>query len=1020
MFGIWYLINKKLLQPVYFWTFGVILLMLFGACKREQGDVQFADLPEQVDFNFHIKPILVQKCFLCHGPDPSSREADLRLDVFEGATATLESGQSAIVPGKPGKSELLKRISHSDAEMRMPPAEMNQELTAREIALLRQWIADGAIYEPHWAFVPPSADDIDDDGTQSTTKGIDALISVKLQEQGLSPSEKADKESLIRRLSVVLTGLPPSMEQLEAFVADDRDDAYECLVDTYLGSQAYGERWARHWMDVVRYAETKGHEFDYVIQGAWRYRDYLIRAFNEDVPYNQLVREQLAGDLLASPRVRPENGANESILGTLFYTMGEGTHSPVDTRKDESDRIDNIIDVTSKSFQGLTVSCAKCHEHKFDPIPTADYYGLYGVLEGTRFSPVSANSPVMFEQTIEEADRLQAYIRKEFAGKWIGSIAQENGSKNKEKLPARLTSITTQVNIPFSGQILGDFRGQELSGWKSDGNAFGPRTTLGKPLIHPNTKNLIQLDEGKASSKYYNSGIFGALRSPDFLVDRDFIGVRVRGSKGAIRIVMDNFQLIQYPIYGGMSQTVESEEWKNMVFDIGQWKGHKAYIEVLPGSYIRHNYVQTPEDYVEVQYAIAFDNEWQEPPLNGSEVNGNLREAIENWESNNSEQGEIAQINQFLLENRRSTESGVFKDAVQKWKLLTQEVNDSVYFSGVTDGFKIESPVFVRGNHLELSSEPAPRSFLPGITGSNPTINNPGSGRMEVVDAILSPTNPLTARVMANRIWHHLFGRGIVETVDNFGLQGKLPSHPELMDYLAIRFQENEWSIKQLIRSIVLTETFQRATLANGTTKDKDPENLFLAAYPVRRLEAEAIRDALLAVAGNLDTTGYGPSVKVHLTGFMQGRGRPGNSGPLDGDGRRSIYVEVRRNFLPHVLQTFDFPSPFTAFGKRDVTNVPAQSLLLMNDPFVIHQAEIMARNLSSYPDATIERRIQRIYQLLFSRDPSALEVASALEFMQQGAQDPSMPEHQIMTNADLWKEYCHALFNVKEFIYLM
>ncbi len=989
------------------------MLFIFGACGQKQDNIHLVDIPENVDFNFDIKPILVQKCYLCHGPDPSSREADLRLDIFEGATARLESGNAAIVPGKPGKSELLKRIGHSDTEMRMPPAEMNQELTAREIALLKQWIADGAVYEPHWAFVPPKKKQDDIGYPESATEAIDALLAMKLQEQGLQPSGKADKETLIRRLSFVLTGLPPTQEEFEGFLADKETDAYERLVDSYLASPQYGERWARHWMDVVRYAETRGHEFDYVIQGAWRYRDYLIRAFNEDIPYNQFIKEQLAGDLLESPRFHPENETNESILGILFYTMGEGTHSPVDTRKDESDRIDNIIDVTTKSFQALTVACAKCHDHKFDPIPTADYYGLYGILEGTRFSPVPATTPVMVAQTIEEANRLKAYIREELGSNWKVDAYDE-------KVPVQLTAFNSNITNSSSTMVLGDFRGQDLSGWKSDGKAFGPKSTLGNPVFLPDSKRLAKLDEGKASSRYYSTGIFGVLRSPDFVVDKDYIGVRARGHKGTIRVVMDNFQLIQYPIYGGMSQSVEDEEWKDLVFDIGQWKGHKAYIEVLPGNYQQHRYIQQEKDYVEIQYAISFDREWQEPPLEVPKASFDLYKVIKNWKIYQSNPEEIISLNKFLSKNGNITIPANLKDAVQKLDVLTQQVKDSLYFSGVTDGFKIESPVFVRGNHLELSTDLVPRSFLPGITGSNPAIGSPGSGRMEMVEAILAPGNPLTSRVMANRIWHHLFGRGIVETVDNFGLQGKLPTHPELLDYLAISFQDNGWSIKRLIRSIVLTEAFQRATLADGKVQDKDPENHYLARYPVRRLEAEAIRDAMLAVAGNLDTAAFGPPVKVHLTSFMQGRGRPGNSGPLDGDGRRSVYVEVRRNFLNHLLQTFDFPTPFNSFGKRDVTNVPAQSLMLMNDPFVIHQAEVMARNLLTYPDADYESRIRRIYQRLFSRNPNTEELGSALAFVQASNHNSALSLQEMMDNEAVWKEYCHALFNVKEFIYLM
>jgi hypothetical protein len=430
--------------------------------------------------------------------------------------------------------------------------------------------------------------------------------------------------------------------------------------------------------------------------------------------------------------------------------------------------------------------------------------------------------------------------------------------------------------------------------------------------------------------------------------------------------------------------------------------------------------VQEAEGYVEVEYAIAFDNEWQEPPLDAPNDVIEVRVSIENWLSQASSPEEITQINDLLSKKSPVLLSAKQKEALKKIGVLTMEVKDSVFFSGVTDGFKIESPVFIRGNHLELSADAVPRAFLPSISGGASAINNLGSGREEMVEAILAPENPLTARVMANRIWHHLFGRGIVESVDNFGLQGKLPTHPELLDFLAIQFQKEGWSIKQLIRAIVLSETFQRSTAAAEGVVEKDPENLFLARYPVRRLEAEAIRDAILAASGNLDTSAYGPSVKVHLTGFMQGRGRPGTSGPIDGDGRRSIYLEVRRNFLPHVLQTFDFPTPFTAFGKRDVTNVPSQSLLLMNDPFVIHQAEIMADHLISTNAQPVDDRVRRIYQLLFSRNPTTEEQASARAFIQEWQKEVGFSDTEVLESAAVWKEYCHALFNVKEFIYLM
>lgn len=307
-------------------------ICLFGVLCSCGGPQQFSEpLPDTVDFNFHVRPILVQNCYLCHGPDPSGRKAELRLDIFEGATAELKDGGYAIVPGKPSKSQLVHRINHKDDDQVMPPPETNHKLSEREKALLEKWIDQGAKWKDHWAFLKPEISD-----PNAAALSIDAFIDARIQEKGLVKSPLANKNALIRRLSYILTGLPPSPDALQNFMANTSENAYENLVDQYLNSPAYGERWARHWMDLIRYAETKGHEFDYTITGAWKYRDYLIRAFNDDIPYNQLVREHLAGDLLNHPRYNSETGKIESHLGTAFYAMGEGTHSPVDIQKDES------------------------------------------------------------------------------------------------------------------------------------------------------------------------------------------------------------------------------------------------------------------------------------------------------------------------------------------------------------------------------------------------------------------------------------------------------------------------------------------------------------------------------------------------------------------------------------------------------------------------------------------------------------------------------------------------------------
>lgn len=970
---------------------------LLFSCDRTP---EFSEpLPETVDFNFHVRPILVQNCYLCHGPDPSGRKADLRLDTYEGATAELKDGGSAIVPGKPSKSQLIYRITHEEEDQVMPPPETNHKLTEREKALLEKWIDQGAEWKAHWAFIKPEPA-----SGQTGANTIDSLIEDPLMQKELQKTPMANRNTLIRRVSYLLTGLPPSPEAVESFVYNRADDAYEKMVDSYLNSPAYGERWARHWMDLVRYAETKGHEFDYPITGAWKYRDYLIRAFNSDVPYDQLLREHIAGDLLADIRYDAATGVSESQLGTAFYAMTEGTHSPVDVRQDEADRIDNMIDVTTKTFQGLTVSCAKCHDHKFDPILTADYYGLYGVMESTRFSPVAADQTRAQESTAKELQDLKLYMRKMVSEKWADKTVAQR------KIVAQNSKPSIQ-NKTY--KMLGDFRGPDFDGWTTTGLAFGQRTTLGNPLVDLPTGKLTGLDGGRASSRLLGTGIFGGLQSPNIILDTDFIGVRALGTKSTVRIVIDNFQLIQNPIYGNMQQGVDSHNWKNLVFDVAPWKGHKAYIEIIPGGFEAHDY-KLPEDaFIEVQYAIAYDTEWPSTVPRKKSEKGD-------WASLDISPHQIDQLNVELKKGELPSRFPELKPLMDSSHKLAKELKGNSFFYGVADGFGINSPVFVRGSYKDPSEELVPRSFLSVLPMGDIPFKSKGSGRLELAQAMLHPDNPLTARVMANRIWHHLFGRGIVETVDNFGLQGKLPSHPELLDHLAVQFQNEGWSIKKMIRHIVSSETFKRSTLRNDELLKKDPDNIYLASFPVRRLEAEAIRDGLLATTESLDATLYGPPIATYLTDFMQGRGRPKQSGPLDGDGRRSIYQEVRRNFLEPMMITFDRPIPFSTFGKRNVTNVPSQSLIIMNDPFVAQQAEIMAEKLLSLGKLTFNQKIDWIYMRAFSRKPTAQELQKSTEFI--GTLQKMEPPEEMGVNGEkeVWKAFCHSIFNLKEFIYLI
>ena len=949
------------MRYAYLSGFTLCMLLLYWGCRSIENR-----MPATVDFNYHIRPILVQKCYLCHGPDASSRQANLRLDTYEGATALLKSGNRAIDLKHTEKSMVLFRINHTDPDMIMPTPDSKLVLTEKEKELLEKWIQQGAAWKPHWAFISPEKQNTPD----KNKNPIDYFIDREMKNQGLTPVEEASKNSLIRRVSFLLTGLPPSPSEVQSFLNDSSSDAYPKMVDKYLNSPHFGERWARHWMDLVRFAETKGHEFDYAIPGAWRYRDYLIRAFNGDVPYNQLVKEHLAGDLLPQPRINKVEKINESQLGTLFFAFPEGTHSPVDIRKDEADRIDNLIDVTGKTFLGLTVSCAKCHDHKFDPISTKDYYALYGVMEGTRFSPAS---PHIYEtkKRFETLKGVQDSIKDLVLLNWMDQF-----SKNKV--------------MSNTDSVLGNFTGSDLNRWKSDGLAFTDETTLGDPIFNKKA-NLVGFEAGKASSKRLAKGVFGALRSPDFIIDKNNIGVYASGNKGTIRIIIDNFQLISYPIYGGLTKQVDYEKMEKYLFDVSQWKGHKAYVEILPGIYDNHLFKMPKDAFVEVKYVISFNDKWFEPPLISAKWNP-----------------------------QKSLDSKKIKMYLEKKERYQSYFPDSTEFiSSITDGFGKNSPVFIRGNHNELSKEKVPRSFLSALSTGKFNLNVSGSGRLALAEAITNKDNPLTYRVFVNRVWHHLFGKGIVETVDNFGLQGKLPTHPELLDYLALSFVKEGYSMKKLIRQIVLSETFKRTTKGMESSVKKDPLNHYLSFYPLRRLEAESLRDAILSVSGNLDSTLFGKSVPVHITSFMNGRGKPGRSGHIDGEGRRSIYVEMRRNFLDPFMSAFDRPIPFTTFGKRTVTNVPAQALILMNDPFIHNQAAVMVKKMNETGISGFTARIQWIYQRAFSRNPSEEEIISARSFYESLKKKHQGKDKKLLDEM-IWKDFIHTHFNLKEFIYLI
>ena len=995
------------------------------------------DLPDEVDFNYHIRPILSDNCFVCHGPDVSTREADLRLDLREHATARREEGGRAIVPGNTRRSLLVQRITAADPEVRMPAKEANKTLNPREIALLKRWIKQGAEYKEHWSFIPPEKSDVPEVPAGWPATGvIDRFIGARLSGAGLKPAPPASREGLIRRLSYVLTGLPPSPEEVRAFVADESPDAYERLVDRFLASPRFGERWARHWMDLIRYADARGHEFDYTVQGSWRYRDYLIRAFNADVPYDRFVAEHLAGDLLEAPRRHPERRFDESVLGTAFYALGEGTHSPVDVRQDEADRINNIIDVTTKTFQGLTVACARCHDHKFDPIPTTDYYALYSIFESTRFAPTSL-LPTDLTARLDSIRALKTEMRQRLADGWLEELVETPVRQaalrfsQEQDRREELSEPVSQESETSSFQVLGDFRHGSFDGWFTHEPAFGRGPVMGALVFDQGETTLDSLAFGVASSQWWTKGIPGALRSPTFTIEHDTIGVLAAGHQSTIRIVIDNFQLIQNPIYGGLEQVVKDPDLRLHHFDVSMWRGRKAYVELLAGIYEKgrhvsenHHLVGGDSSYIEAAYAVAYTGELPDMALHYSPSSGAssdvVQQAVRAWASGQAEAAQVALLNASLRQGLLDASLDPVASLIAQIEEVETRLDEVAHFAGVTDGNAVNSPVFERGSYRMLAGDPVPHRFLTALDPEGTPFTTTASGRLELAQAITNPGNPLTARVMVNRLWHHVFGRGLVETVDNFGAQGKLPTHPALLDYLALRFVEQGWSVKSMIREMVRSHAFRQSTQADVQAAEVDPENLLWRHYPVRRLEAEAIRDAILAVSGRLDTTMYGEPVPIHLTEFMEGRGRPQASGPLDGAGRRSIYIAMRRNFLSPMMLAFDMPIPFSTFGKRNTTNVPAQSLTMLNDSLVVRQATVWAGNLVALQGLDVDEKIDHIYLTALSRLPTEEERGNAIAFIRQQASGYGLSEEEAFDDFRSWAAYCHVVLNLKEFIYLV
>lgn len=1088
-------------------------------------------------FEKEVRPILVARCYECHGSKKASR-GGLRVDS---RAALLVGGATgpAIVPGDPKNSLLIDAINYGDV-YQMPP---KTRMPASEVAILTKWVERGAPWPSekieqlassdgfdlgarkaaHWCWQP-----IEQQSPPTVTniawprKLLDHFVLAKLEAAGIQPAPQADKATLVRRVYFDLIGLPPSPDEVRQFLADNSPQAFERVVDKLLDSPHFGERWARHWMDVVRYAETCGHEFDYPIHQAWRYRDYLIRAFNADVPYDRFVLEHIAGDLLPRPRLNPTEQFNESILGTGFWFLHEASHAPVDARGDQALRIDNQIDVFSKAFLGLTVACARCHDHKFDAIATQDYYAIAGFLQSSRRDNAMLDPGGKIHQTSSAIARECEKVDREFqnaaasAGKltneqfakwllaasevvqgrpksagtanqsppprgtnevaeeyqldplrldnWVKALADPALAETSHPLHAwqELAQSVSSKDSPTDDELnqwrerqrrisdqvaqaeasyprFEDFNRADYRPWFVEGEAFAARPTASGRWDA--TASAIQLARpGVAHSGQLARNLRGVLRSPSFTINHKNIYYRLAGEGCEVRLIVDGYTMIEFHqlLFGGLKFNIDSKEkfvWHRQAGDLGMYLGHRAYIEVIDSG-----------DGWAVIDEICFSDLDSPPPMAAATTlqvaNSKQREdlslsslakilgdywqtATNHWREGTLDASETELLN-WAMRNKvlnlaQSPESSNLPQAVEAARQQIAErlrnLPSPVMATAMTEGTGEDQPIYIRGNP-RTPGELAPRQLLLALVGKQPPVER-GSGRLILAQQIVDTDNPLTARVMVNRVWHHLFGRGIVASVDNFGVLGEKPTHPELLDFLAQRFMQERWSVKRLIRSLVLSSTYQMSSSANPLAIERDPTNQLWHSMPVRRLQAEAIRDAALTISGDLNDKLYGPSVAAYITPFMQGRGRPETSGPINGEGRRSIYVEVRRNFLSPLMLAFDAPIPFNSVGRRNVSNVPAQALILMNDPFFVEQARKWSQRLLAEKEMPFDERVERAYWMAFSRPPDASELERAQTFFATQSQALGVSNDQSRIDQHVWADYCHVLFNTKEFIFV-
>ena len=855
-------------------------------------------------FEARVRPVLADRCFECH--------TDRRLGglEIESRRSLLRGGNSgpAIVPGKPEQSLLIQAVSHTHERLRMP---LNGRLGDQEIADLATWVKAGAVWpetvpagaqtEPlkeyvitpeqrsYWAFQPVRKPPQPPVREASWVKnGIDRFVLAKLEERGLRPNPPADKRTLIRRAYLDLIGLPPTPEQVEAFVNDDSPQALATVVDQLLGSAHYGERWGRHWLDVARYSDDK---LDVValnpFDNAFRYRDWVIEAFNKDMPYDLFVKAQIAGDLLD-----PDN--SKGLMG------GVGVYALSPNPKSNDDR----VDATTRGFLALTVACAQCHDHKYDPIPTKDFYALLGVFRNTKTT----------EFALVSKDKVKLYEDHDKALKNARNTLKEYLHRQSAQL-GEILAVKTPDYIRASREILSVKQ-----------RAF-PKAAEKYGLDRETLERWVEY----LSKDHFDHPFLDGWRQASF--DLAAFQVKVEEVLEERKVVDD----------------------ENLVRSKTKSQGKKG--------------LSAPNYYLwrDLFYSDYYNGRFKRDPDGIHQF----------WDHN---------IDRFLNGHWQKHLDNLRADVSRLEELLPPKY---AYLHVLEDLPEPDDEHILIGGSPSNKGPKAPRAFLTVLSESTPKPFEKGSGRLELAEAIASPENPLTARVMVNRIWLHHFGQGIVRTPSNFGQTGDRPSHPQLLDYLAARFVESTWSMKTLHREIMLSSTYALSSRPDGQAEAVDPDNRLLWRANVRRMDVEALRDSLLFVSGDLDPTPGGAPVSWHDSAKL----------------RRGVYTFVSRRELDPTLRLFDFPDATTLAARRSSTGTPMQQLFFLNGEFVGKRSRSLVERLQATAGDTEKEKIQLAYELVLGRMPTSSELELALQYLRQAG--------------GAWENYARALLSSNEFVFV-